>query len=72
MVNVRLSFDGQSMEHQFAPGTTPAQIAGNNYIRDALGLPRDVTALCNGAYSTAPVQNGDHITFQAKPSEKAA
>ena len=70
-INVTLNYDGNSTPHGVNPGTTAQQVAGNNYIRSLLGLPSTVTPLVNGVNSTAPLQNGDVITFQSAPSQKA-
>lgn len=70
-ITVTLSYDGNQQPYGVENGTTAPQIAGNNYVRQLMGLPNNCTAMVNGAYSTGPVRNGDVITFQSAPSEKA-
>ena len=70
-ITITASYDGNSISHVCAYGTTAAQVAATAYVRNALGVPANSTPMVNGQYSTAALNDGDVVTFESAPARKA-
>jgi len=70
-IKVTVQYDGNSINHTCAYGTTAAQVASTSLVRASLGVPANATPMVNGQYSTAALNEGDVVTFESAPARKA-
>lgn len=72
MKNIRITWDGTTINYQVAPGTTGYQVANNAHVRALINVPANVTALVNGQENNLALNDGDEVTFIQAASKKAA